>query len=336
MFKFIPLKYSDEMLLEKYFHLSEEINRKYYPDTFGNAISFSEFKKQIFAGSSDESKELIFLITQNNVYYAWLQCSVWDSVLYCKFEYISGDYDEDLFNSVIEKIQEIKEEINCLSAELIIYREPLIDWMQKRNLPVSEKILFSRLDRKNMDTEFYNKIINSCEHNDLKLSCFNIVPEELIVQFVETVNSCIKDKEALNEFQHVFPPLTPEEWYKDKQELSAMGTKLEIMVLSENNGNIAGICWVCIDSSRKNVVRHNGGFTAVNRCFRGRGIAKFLKAKLYLKLLAENKDFTYITTDTMPWNKYMYRINEDLGFKPYRKGCSFKLTVEFQKTYQDK
>ncbi|MBN8584802.1 MAG: hypothetical protein J0M37_06860 [Ignavibacteria bacterium] len=323
MFEFISLKYPDEILLEKYFHLSEEINRKYYPDTHSTVISISEFKKQLFAGTSADENELIILITYNNVSYAWLECSVWDNILYCKFEYISGDYDEVLFKSVLAKISEIKKDKNCLSAELIIYREPLIKWMQKMNVPVSEKILFSKLDRKDMNIVLYNEIINSSGLNDLKLSCYNIVPEELIVKFVETVNSCIKDKEALNEFQHDYPPLTPDEWYKDKQELTAMGIKLEILVLSDNTGNIAGICWVCIDSGSKNVVRHNGGFTAVNRSFRGRGIVRFLKAKLYLKLLNENKDFSYITTDTMPWNKYMYKINEEFGFKPYRNGCVF-------------
>jgi hypothetical protein len=66
---------------------------------------------------------------------------------------------------------------------------------------------------------------------------------------------------------------------------------------------------------------------------RGKGIARYLKAKLYLKLLEENKDFKYITTDTMPWNKYMYKINSEFGFKPFRKGCSFRISRDFIKNY---
>jgi hypothetical protein len=52
-----------------------------------------------------------------------------------------------------------------------------------------------------------------------------------------------------------------------------------------------------------------------------------------LKMLKENKDFKYVTTDTSPWNKYMFRINEEFGFKKHRTGCSFKLTKELLNNY---
>lgn len=35
------------------------------------------------------------------------------------------------------------------------------------------------------------------------------------------------------------------------------------------------------------------------------------------------------TSDTMPWNTYMFRINEEFGFRFQRKGYAFKLTGEF-------
>ncbi len=69
------------------------------------------------------------------------------------------------------------------------------------------------------------------------------------------------------------------------------------------------------------------------RAHRGKGFAGYLKAKMYLKLLEENSDFTNIETDTMSWNTYMYRINEEFGFKPLKYGCEFKLTKDFVESY---
>jgi GNAT superfamily N-acetyltransferase len=111
------------------------------------------------------------------------------------------------------------------------------------------------------------------------------------------------------------------------------GTVNSMYILFNESAEIAGLCSVCIDSFRSETLRHVGTLTAVAAKYRGKGIARYLKAKLYLKLLEENKDFKYITTDTMPWNKYMYKINNEFGFKPYIKGCSFKITKEFLENY---
>ena len=50
---------------------------------------------------------------------------------------------------------------------------------------------------------------------------------------------------------------------------------------------------------------------------------------MYLKIQEDYPDFEQIFTDTYPWNKYMYRINEEFGFKPFQKGYTFRFTKEY-------
>jgi hypothetical protein len=50
-------------------------------------------------------------------------------------------------------------------------------------------------------------------------------------------------------------------------------------------------------------------------------------------MLQNYPDFEIITSDTMPWNKHMFKINEELGFKPYKTGARFKFTKEFLENY---
>jgi len=74
----------------------------------------------------------------------------------------------------------------------------------------------------------------------------------------------------------------------------------------------------------KHMVDQAGGLTTVGRNYRGKNLAKYLKAKMYLKMLEEYPDFEFIRTDTYPWNRHMYRINEEMGFKPYEKYTEMK------------
>ncbi len=49
---------------------------------------------------------------------------------------------------------------------------------------------------------------------------------------------------------------------------------------------------------------------------------------MYLKIREDYPNFRHALTDTYPWNKYMFKINEELGFKILCEGCIFKFTKE--------
>ncbi len=328
MIEIIPGKNFDDNLWSKYFYLSRGINEKYYPEGYDPDIKISEFRELLLKLSISDDSYIFFLIVNNGIPEAWLDSSVYDNTLYAKFDFITDKVNEELLNAALNKLYQINNETVSSHIELISFRDPLIKFLKSINTPVCEEMHFSKLERKDMDISLYKSLVSGSELNKLNLRYFNEIPADLINEFVDSINNCFKDRDNLAKYHHQYPPLTPEEWYKDKQNLKAMGTKLQILILFDENSKIAGFCWVCIDSYRKKIIRHNDGFTAVNEDYRGKGIGKFLKAKLYIKLLEENKDFEYLTSDTMPWNKYMYKINEEFGFKPYRHGYVFKLTNE--------
>jgi len=98
------------------------------------------------------------------------------------------------------------------------------------------------------------------------------------------------------------------------------------MYMLFDGDNIAAFSSLYIREENKNIIDHGGGLTTVSRNYRGQNLARFLKAKLYLKMLDEFPHFDYIKTDTYPWNKYMYRINEEMGFKPFKEYSEFKIS----------
>lgn len=335
LIEIISIYESDELLWKDYYALSQEIQKRHYPDGYNPDLTFHEFQEVIGIGSAGSSISQRFLVSVNNINTGWFDCTEYEKTLYCMYDFIHDALNEQELKYILQKVQESTAEAECTHAELLTYRKVLIDYFNSVNAPVAEKILISRLKREDMNLSFYEHIVKHNAPEGLDLRYYNEIPGDIIDDFVRSVNECFDDRDQLSEIKNHYPPLTPAEWYKDKQQLSEAGTRLQMLVLFDKN-QIAGFCWICVDSYRKDTIRHNGGLTAVNRGYRGRGLARFLKAKMYIKLLEENKDFKYITTDTMPWNTYMYNINREFGFKPFKNGCAFKLTEEFLKSYLNK
>jgi GNAT superfamily N-acetyltransferase len=180
-----------------------------------------------------------------------------------------------------------------------------------------------------MYAEFYNDIISTCDISGYRLVFCEELPEELWDNYTELMNDILYDYWALHPVKQPRICVKKEDLQlRDKSEMLS-GAKMQMYMLLTPQNEIAAYCSLYVDSNNKETIRHSGGFTAVARAHRGKGFAAYLKAKMYLKLLGENHDFTNIETDTMPWNTYMYRINERFGFKPHSYGSEFRLTKEF-------
>jgi hypothetical protein len=104
-------------------------------------------------------------------------------------------------------------------------------------------------------------------------------------------------------------------------------------ILFNEFNDMIGLSFILINKIDPLRVRYDGGLTGVHKNYRGNGFGRYLKAKMFFHLLEKYPDFKIITTDTMPWNKYMYKINEDFGFKAYKKGAKFRFTKELLENY---
>jgi GNAT superfamily N-acetyltransferase len=242
----------------------------------------------------------------------------------------SDEVPEEILNAVLSKLKESMQKYSCPEAMNFVFREQIVNTFRNIDAAVNEDILLSRLEREEMDKSFYEQITNNEELKRWKLEFYDEIPDKLLPQFIEFTRLINDDIASRNPYSPKMYLYTIESW---KKNLENFGNSNTFCFMFDSEGNIAGLSWVLSYPEYKSTLQHNGGLTAVEPKYRQKGIAKFLKAKLYLKLLKENKDFKYITTDSMPWNKFMYRINEEFGFKPYRKGTSFKLTEDFLKNY---
>ena len=319
---------------QKYFELMQNLNRKYAPDFYKPDDNAAEFK----TGKLEFHKEhLLYHHTENVIFSDDMSAAVaffshtnYEEVLGCNFD-VDADVINDkfmriIFNEIYQALVNIGGDI---AAHCWYFNERRINALNMMGAETIDKHLMSRIYRKDMDVNFYRgKADKYKPEGGFNLKYFQKHPYELISGIVKFIN---ESHRAINALSNYKIPLRDQTEAEIRRYMEINDSKLHEFILFDKDDEIAGICEVNEDEFGGKRLRQ--GLTGVAEKYRGRGFGKFLKASLYAKALEENFDFAFIQTDTMPWNKYMYRINEELGFKSYKEGYEFRLTKEFLENY---
>jgi GNAT superfamily N-acetyltransferase len=249
---------------------------------------------------------------------------------------IEANYDKipgDILKVMLSKVYEFLGKYKLDDIYHWTFVDRKIAALKGINAPVYEEMINTIVYRNEMNADFYNGIISGTDITGYRLMFCEDLPEKLYDNFTLLMYDILDDYRSLNPVKQVRKLMEKEDWLLRDRSEKLSGAAMQMYMLLTPENEIAAYCSLYVDRNNKETIRHSGGFTAVARAHRGKGFAKYLKAKMYLKLLEENKDFTNIETDTMPWNTHMYIINEEFGFKPFRNGYEFKLTKEFIKNY---
>lgn len=125
---------------------------------------------------------------------------------------------------------------------------------------------------------------------------------------------------------------TPEQLQQWQQSERARGTERWIMVAREKaTGAFAGFTEVSWHPNRPDLLGQ--GATAVLEEYQNRGLGRWLKAAMLEKMLRERQQVTRIRTGNAFVNEPMLKINQDLGFKPYRSRYFWQVDVATVQTY---
>jgi GNAT superfamily N-acetyltransferase len=332
MTEFISTIINDEELWLKFYNLSREISHRHYPGSYKPDDTVEKFIKRRQDSAAIDATYEQFVLLDNGTALGWLDTSVWNDQLFFGFNLLNDEQLPEFMRHILSKADKIMDSNGYREAFYHTYHMAIESWLKKENARVYEEFIISRLERVNMDVAFYNNIVKDNPLNKWRLEYYDCIPDNIVEQFTIRINEYFDDFVSRNPYKIKIPPLTVNSYRKNTELLKSGGTTPGVYILFDNE-IIAGLCWICFDSHNPETLRHLGGMTGVTKEYRGKGIARYLKTKMYLKLLEENNDFRYITTDTMPWNKYMYNINNEFGFKLYLKGCAFKITKEFLENY---
>lgn len=124
---------------------------------------------------------------------------------------------------------------------------------------------------------------------------------------------------------------TPANFREREARMASVRATWTTAIAQEGDGAISGMTetWYYPDEATMMFQ----GFTAVREAHRGRGLGKWLKAAMLLRVREEFPQVRTIVTNNASENAAMLAINERLGFRTYRTAVVVQMTLEEAERY---
>jgi GNAT superfamily N-acetyltransferase len=149
------------------------------------------------------------------------------------------------------------------------------------------------------------------------------IPEAMRAEYAPQLSS-ILNTIPFEEMDHGEIVITPESMRETYARLEVTGTLQHTVIAREPDGVISGMTDVVWARYHHPIVYQ--WFTGVRPDARGRGIGKWIKAAMVLRLRELYPDLEWISTENAGSNAPMLKINRTMGFKTYRQGTVYQMT----------
>ena len=156
------------------------------------------------------------------------------------------------------------------------------------------------------------------------------IPDSIIEHYsdvyTEVLNQAPRDE--LTSGDEVF---TPEKFRKYEEQTKKIGGTWLAAIAKEQDGEIMGLTDIGYNPSTPTMVFQY--LTGVQEEFRGRGLGKWLKGAMLLKIRNEYPNVEVISTGNATSNKPMLAINERMGFRLIREVYAYEVELQKVKEY---
>ena len=139
--------------------------------------------------------------------------------------------------------------------------------------------------------------------------------------FTEVFNDAPRDELETGDL--IITPETLREW---EAKFDASGGTAILAVAQEADGALSGMTEMAYWPERKTMIHQF--LTGVSRPYRGKGLGKWLKAAMLLKVRKDYPQLEFVITDNATTNAAMLAINNQLGFKPHKEWESVQMARE--------
>lgn len=151
------------------------------------------------------------------------------------------------------------------------------------------------------------------------------IPEEIIEEYCKVYTETM-NQQPLGELDVGAIIISPEAYRQQEKMFVDMGRIWIIAFTKETNGKISGLTEMRYNPSRESMISQL--LTGVQEEYRGRGLGKWLKASMLLKIREEYPQVKIVTTGNANSNAPMLSINNRLGFKVHKESINAQITIE--------
>ncbi|MHA1203238.1 MAG: GNAT family N-acetyltransferase [Candidatus Heimdallarchaeaceae archaeon] len=163
-----------------------------------------------------------------------------------------------------------------------------------------------------------------------EIKSFLSIPDDILDEYAKVYTETL-NQQPLGDLDIKDIIYTPEIIREEEKRQSSLGrTRLTYLTI-EKDGKISGLTEMIYRPDRKTMVSQL--LTGVKQEYRGRGLGKWLKAALLLKMREDYPEVKIVTTDNATENKPMISINDRLGFKLHKESISAQIKREDLEKY---
>lgn len=166
---------------------------------------------------------------------------------------------------------------------------------------------------------------------DVTIELFVGLPNDDDIEAYSALYTEVFNQQPFDQIEGGEQTWTPEKLREIHERMQEMGTTDYIMVTREADGSFSGLTELTYNPERSH--RTGQGLTGVYEQHRGRGLGKWLKAKMLLYMREHFPTVEHVATTNASSNAAMLSINERLGFKLYKHETVYKVPVERLQAY---
>lgn len=155
------------------------------------------------------------------------------------------------------------------------------------------------------------------------------VPDELmdnVIEALHAINRMPREDLELEDWK-----FTPEIVRDSERQMTARGQRHWIVLALHESGVSAGFTDIAFDPRTPHVVHQRG--TAVAPEHQGKGIGKWMKARMVEKILADLPEARHVRTDNAGTNAAMLGINVGMGYAPAWENVIWQLAIADARRY---
>jgi GNAT superfamily N-acetyltransferase len=190
----------------------------------------------------------------------------------------------------------------------------------------------SQLEMKSVDWGLMESWVTegSQRSPDLSIHFYLSIPDSILEDYCKVYTEVL-NQAPRDELSYGDEIYTPARWKMEEEQARVTGRVWLSAVALAETGDIAGLTDVGYEPSTPSILTQL--LTGVQEKYRGRGLGKWLKAAMLLKIRDEYPDVEIISTSNAISNEPMLAINEKMGFRKKLESYMFEVDVQKVKEY---
>lgn len=226
------------------------------------------------------------------------------------FETVSETCSDSLFAAVTEALATFLLQTQADSVTITTGEAVILDIIHRLKARPVNTLLYYGVTREQFTFRFRKHETDAfLSWNGLYLQTYDYVPENLYTPFATLMTELMNDivrsynRQVFNE--------TPEGLHKKIEQFKRDGVHMQSFLLFNYQQMLKGISFMLIKQDDPVALQE---LTGVQKFYRGKGIARTLKAVTTATTFQQHPQVTSIVTNCYEANKHIIRINEALGF----------------------